>query len=96
MVFKPADAVAGPFDDLSIHPDAEEMLDYEGQPTVLISKDAKYVSEAETLDYVTGYTAGNDLSAQNFQLPKHLEDNFAMAKVSTPSHQLCRPSCQRT
>jgi 2-keto-4-pentenoate hydratase/2-oxohepta-3-ene-1,7-dioic acid hydratase in catechol pathway len=77
---KPADAVAGPFDDLSIHPDAQEMLDYEGELTVLIGKDAKNVSEAEALDYVAGYTAGNDLSARNFQLPETSGGQFCYGK----------------
>lgn len=65
---KPADALAGPYDDVSIHPDAQGMLDYEGEVTVVIGKDAKNVSEADALSYVLGYTVGNDVSARNFQL----------------------------
>lgn len=34
---------------------------------VLIGKDAKDVSEAEALDYVAGYTVGNDVSARDWQ-----------------------------
>ena len=45
------------------------MLDYEGELTVVIGKDAKNVSEADALSYVLGYTVGNDVSARNFQLP---------------------------
>jgi 2-keto-4-pentenoate hydratase/2-oxohepta-3-ene-1,7-dioic acid hydratase in catechol pathway len=45
------------------------MLDYEGELTVVIGKDAKNVSEADALQYVLGYTVGNDVSARNFQLP---------------------------
>jgi 2-keto-4-pentenoate hydratase/2-oxohepta-3-ene-1,7-dioic acid hydratase in catechol pathway len=45
------------------------MLDYEGEVTVVIGKDAKNVSEADALSYVLGYTVGNDVSARNFQLP---------------------------
>ncbi len=66
---KPADALAGPYDDVPIHPDAQGMLDYEGEVTVVIGKDAKNVSEADALQYVLGYTVGNDVSARNFQLP---------------------------
>ncbi|KAH8904820.1 hypothetical protein BR93DRAFT_930243 [Coniochaeta sp. PMI_546] len=66
---KPADALAGPYDDIPIHPDAQGMLDYEGEVTVVIGKDAKNVSEADALQYVLGYTAGNDVSARNFQVP---------------------------
>jgi 2-keto-4-pentenoate hydratase/2-oxohepta-3-ene-1,7-dioic acid hydratase in catechol pathway len=44
------------------------MLDYEGELTVIIARDAKNVTEDEALDYVLGYTVGNDVSARNFQL----------------------------
>jgi 2-keto-4-pentenoate hydratase/2-oxohepta-3-ene-1,7-dioic acid hydratase in catechol pathway len=66
---KPADALAGPYEDVPIHSDAQSQLDYEGELSVIISKDAKNVSESEALDYVLGYTVGNDISARNFQAP---------------------------
>lgn len=77
---KPADALAGPLDDVSIHPDAQGMLDYEGELTVVIGKDAKNVSEADALQYVLGYTVGNDVSARNFQLPDTSGGQFCYAK----------------
>lgn len=78
---KPADALAGPYDDIPIHPEAQSQLDYEGELTVIIGKDAKNVGEAEALDYVLGYTAGNDISARNFQLPASVSGNqFSYAK----------------
>ncbi|KAJ5297578.1 hypothetical protein N7508_007827 [Penicillium antarcticum] len=77
---KPADALAGPFETIDIHPDARELLDYEGELTIVISKDAKNVSEEDALDYVLGYTAGNDLSARNFQRPEASGGQFCYAK----------------
>lgn len=77
---KPADALAGPLDDVPIHPDAQGMLDYEGELTVVIGKDAKNVSEADALQYVLGYTVGNDVSARNFQLPDTSGGQFCYAK----------------
>jgi 2-keto-4-pentenoate hydratase/2-oxohepta-3-ene-1,7-dioic acid hydratase in catechol pathway len=65
---KPPDALAGPFQDVHVHPEAQGMLDYEGELTVIIGRDAKNVAESEALDYILGYTAGNDVSARNFQL----------------------------
>jgi 2-keto-4-pentenoate hydratase/2-oxohepta-3-ene-1,7-dioic acid hydratase in catechol pathway len=56
------------------------MLDYEGELTVLIGKDAKNVSEEHALDFVLGYTAGNDVSARNFQLPETSGGQFCYAK----------------
>jgi 2-keto-4-pentenoate hydratase/2-oxohepta-3-ene-1,7-dioic acid hydratase in catechol pathway len=77
---KPADALAGPFDAITIHPDAQSMLDYEGELVVLIGRDCKNVSEAAALDYVLGYTTGNDVSARNFQLPDVSGGQFCFAK----------------
>ncbi|KAK3322655.1 hypothetical protein B0H66DRAFT_554890 [Apodospora peruviana] len=77
---KPADALAGPYDSISIHPDAQPMLDYEGELTVVIGKDAKNVSEADALSYIFGYTVGNDVSARNFQLPDTSGGQFCYAK----------------
>jgi 2-keto-4-pentenoate hydratase/2-oxohepta-3-ene-1,7-dioic acid hydratase in catechol pathway len=77
---KPADALTGPFNDVSIHPDAQGMLDYEGELTVVIGKDAKNVAEGDALSYVLGYTVGNDVSARNFQLPDTSGGQFCYAK----------------
>ncbi len=44
---------------------AQSELDYEGELTVLIGKEGKNIPESEALDYVLGYTVGNDVSARN-------------------------------
>ncbi|GES65602.1 fumarylacetoacetate hydrolase family protein [Aspergillus terreus] len=77
---KPADALAGPYDDVHVHPDAASMLDYEGELCVVISKDGKNITENHALDYVLGYTIGNDISARNFQLPNASGGQFCYAK----------------
>ena len=46
------------------------MCDYEGELTIVIGRDAKNVSEADALDYVAGYVAGNDISCRDWQLEK--------------------------
>ncbi|KAJ0318074.1 hypothetical protein COL5a_010821 [Colletotrichum fioriniae] len=61
----PPDRLAGPLDDIKIHPDAQELLDYEGELSVVIGKDGFDISEDEALDYVLGYTVSNDVSARN-------------------------------
>ncbi|MCJ1302354.1 hypothetical protein MMC08_005157 [Hypocenomyce scalaris] len=66
---KPADAATGPTDDVHVHKDAQGMLDYEGELVVVIGQDGKDITEANALDYVLGYAAGNDVSARNFQVP---------------------------
>ncbi|KAI5358219.1 Putative fumarylacetoacetase-like protein [Septoria linicola] len=45
-------------------------LDYEGELTIVIGKDAKNVSEEDALDYVAGYTSGNDVSCRDWQMEK--------------------------
>jgi len=78
---KPADAIAGPYEDIPIHPDAQSQLDYEGELCVIISKDCKNISEEDALSCVLGYTCGNDVSARNFQLPVSVSGNqFSYAK----------------
>ncbi|KAL2878713.1 hypothetical protein SGCOL_005938 [Colletotrichum sp. CLE4] len=61
----PPDRLAGPLDNIKIHPDAQELLDYEGELSVVIGKDGYDISEEEALDYVLGYTVSNDVSARN-------------------------------
>jgi 2-keto-4-pentenoate hydratase/2-oxohepta-3-ene-1,7-dioic acid hydratase in catechol pathway len=45
-------------------------LDYEGELVVIIGKACKDVSRAHALEYVLGYTCGNDVSARDWQLKK--------------------------
>ena len=47
--------------------DATEVFQYEGELVVVIGKQCKGVSEAESLDYVFGYTIGNDVSERTWQ-----------------------------
>ncbi|KAF2180247.1 hypothetical protein K469DRAFT_693401 [Zopfia rhizophila CBS 207.26] len=78
---KPPDALAGPLDSIPIHPDCQSMLDYEGELTVVISRDAKNVKAADAYSYILGYTVGNDVSARNFQLPADVSGGqFGYAK----------------
>ncbi|KAF3808727.1 hypothetical protein GCG54_00010916 [Colletotrichum gloeosporioides] len=77
---KPPDALAGPNDPVFVHPDAQSHLDYEGELCVIVGRDAKNVSEDEALDYVLGYSAGNDLTARNFQVPDASGGQYSYCK----------------
>lgn len=66
---KPSDALAGPFDDIHVHKDVQKQLDYEGELTVVIGRDGKNIDVEDALDYVLGYTCGNDFSARDYQVP---------------------------
>ncbi|KEF57079.1 uncharacterized protein A1O9_07269 [Exophiala aquamarina CBS 119918] len=77
---KPPDALAGPFDVIKVHPDAQSYLDYEAELTVIVGRDAKNVQASKALSYVLGYTNGNDVSARNFQAPNASGGQFCYAK----------------
>ncbi|HXH21711.1 MAG TPA: fumarylacetoacetate hydrolase family protein [Dehalococcoidia bacterium] len=50
-----------------ILPGGAERVDYEGELVVVIGRTCKKVRVEEALDYVFGYTCGNDVSARDWQ-----------------------------
>src|SRR5579859_4034654 len=68
---KGANTLQGPDAPISVptHAGTDE-LDYEGELVVVIGKACKDVSRARALDFVAGYTCGNDVSARDWQLKK--------------------------
>lgn len=63
--FKPTSSVIGPEDEIVI-PDGIEQVKFESELAVVIGKEAKNVAEEDVLDYVFGYTVGNDVTAPQF------------------------------
>lgn len=43
------------------------MLDYEGELCIIIGKQGKNIPESKALEYILGYTIGNDISARDWQ-----------------------------
>ncbi|KAH0837094.1 hypothetical protein AYO21_04554 [Fonsecaea monophora] len=77
---KYSDTLAGPFEDIPINPEAKD-LDYEGELSIVIGKDAKNISEDEDpLSYVLGYTVGNDVSSRYWQAPARSGGQHGPAK----------------
>lgn len=62
----PWTAVIGPGDTI-LYPKQGQNIHFEGELGVIIGKAAKDVSEADALDYVLGYTCGNDISERVIQ-----------------------------
>ncbi len=58
--------IIGADDPISL-PDVTKELDYEAEFLFIIGKKAKNVSREQALDYVAGYTIGNDVSARDLQ-----------------------------
>ncbi len=66
IFMKATSAIVGPDDDLLI-PRGSEKTDWEVELGIVVGKTAKYVSEAEALDYVAGYCVVHDVSERAFQ-----------------------------
>ncbi|WP_159949975.1 fumarylacetoacetate hydrolase family protein [Rhizobium sp. 18065] len=66
IFMKATSAICGPNDDVLI-PRGSQKTDWEVELGVVIGKTAKYVSEADAMDYVAGYCVSHDVSERAFQ-----------------------------
>ncbi|MBA4776219.1 fumarylacetoacetate hydrolase family protein [Agrobacterium salinitolerans] len=66
IFMKATSAIVGPNDNVTI-PRGSEKTDWEVELGVVIGKTAKYISEADALDYVAGYCVSHDVSERAFQ-----------------------------
>ncbi len=63
--FKPTASVIGPESTIKIPSDLEKVK-FESELAIIIGKEAHHVPESEILDYVFGYTIGNDVTAPQY------------------------------
>jgi len=71
VFMKPSTSLADPYPSPTIIPKftlKDDCCDYESELVVVIGLECKDVPEAAALDYVLGYTAGNDVSSRVTQL----------------------------
>ena len=66
LFLKPNTSVVGPGDAI-VRPPQSSRTDFEGELAVVIGRIAKNVPAASALDYVFGYTIGNDVTARDLQ-----------------------------
>ncbi|GAA2527654.1 fumarylacetoacetate hydrolase family protein [Microbacterium mitrae] len=66
LFLKPNTAVVGPGDAI-VRPRQSQQTEFEGELAVVIGRIAKNVTAENALDYVFGYTIGNDISARDLQ-----------------------------
>ncbi len=66
-------------------PDSSQQIDYEAELVVVIGRDCRNVSQEQAMEYIFGYSVGNDISARDLQLKhkqwymgKSLEGSFPM------------------
>lgn len=66
LFMKATSAINGPYDDVRI-PRGSEQTDWEVELGIVIGSPAKYVNEADALNYVAGYCVSHDVSERSFQ-----------------------------
>ena len=69
IFIKANNSLCGPNDKVE-KPRGSTKLDWECEIAIVIGTRAKYVSEADALNYVAGYAVCNDVSERNFQLER--------------------------
>jgi 2,4-didehydro-3-deoxy-L-rhamnonate hydrolase len=69
IFMKANNSLCGPNDAVE-KPRGSTKLDWEVEIAVIIGTRAKYVSEADALNYVAGYCVCNDVSERNFQIER--------------------------
>jgi 2-keto-4-pentenoate hydratase/2-oxohepta-3-ene-1,7-dioic acid hydratase in catechol pathway len=65
--YRSNNALIGSGHDIVIPADSKGPVEYEGELVAVIGRPAKNVSERAVLDYVAGYTLGNDVSERAWQ-----------------------------
>ncbi|MDP9172439.1 MAG: fumarylacetoacetate hydrolase family protein [Planctomycetota bacterium] len=71
LFIKAGNTLNNPLDPI-VMPRLSKQIDYEGELAVVIGKAAKDVKPEEALNYVLGYTIGNDVTARDWQKDKSL------------------------
>ncbi|CZS94358.1 related to bifunctional 4-hydroxyphenylacetate degradation enzyme [Rhynchosporium agropyri] len=81
LFYKPITSLTGPTDPIPIHALAQKFagLDYECELVAVIGKACSDVSESSALDYVLGYSIGNDVSHRDWQI-KHGGGQWSLGK----------------
>jgi 2-keto-4-pentenoate hydratase/2-oxohepta-3-ene-1,7-dioic acid hydratase in catechol pathway len=68
LFIKANTALAAPNQPILLPKAAPNEVDYEAELVIVVGKRARNVTEDKALDYVCGYTCGNDVSARDCQL----------------------------
>lgn len=69
MFMKATSCISGPYDDIVI-PRGSKKTDWEVELGVVMGTKAKYVAEADALNYVAGYCTVHDVSEREFQIER--------------------------
>lgn len=88
-------SICGPFDDIVI-PQPDANVDYEAELVFVVAKEAKGISAPEAVEYLAGYTCGQDISerrlqfaaGRQFSIGKSYDTFFPMGPVLVPATKL--------
>lgn len=69
IFLKATSSLAGPNDNIILPLDSQK-TDWEVELCVVMGKKARYVAEADAMDYVAGYCLHNDISEREYQLER--------------------------
>lgn len=90
--------IAADEQDLSVHADVTDTLDYEGELAVVISKSGRNIPKQLAYDYVFGYTIANDITARDVQeahgqyfLGKSLDQSCPMGPYIVTKDEMPNP-----
>jgi 2-keto-4-pentenoate hydratase/2-oxohepta-3-ene-1,7-dioic acid hydratase in catechol pathway len=61
-------SIVGPDESIEWDPEFTSAVDYEAELVVVMGDRTRNVEESEALEYVAGYTVGNDVSARDLQM----------------------------
>jgi 2-keto-4-pentenoate hydratase/2-oxohepta-3-ene-1,7-dioic acid hydratase in catechol pathway len=67
IFLKPPSSVIGPGDTIRLPPQSQQ-VDHEAELVVVIGKRGRWIPAEQALDFVLGYTVGNDVTARDLQL----------------------------
>ena len=62
-----ANTIIGPDDAIRFDAEASSQVDYEAELVAVVGRQCSRVTEDHALDYIAGYTVGNDVSARDAQ-----------------------------
>jgi 2-keto-4-pentenoate hydratase/2-oxohepta-3-ene-1,7-dioic acid hydratase in catechol pathway len=79
VFMKASSSVVGPDQPIILPRVGAAEVDYEAELAVVIGKAAKNITAVEALDYILGYTCGNDVSARDWQFHKQ-KDQWVRGK----------------
>ncbi|AOV08472.1 fumarylacetoacetate hydrolase family protein [Sporosarcina ureilytica] len=100
MIFtKSPTTIAADEQDLPIHADVTDNLDYEGELAVVISKEGRNIPTQLAYDHIFGYTIANDVTARDIQtahgqffLGKSLDGSCPMGPYLVTKDEIPNPN----